>query len=730
MNPLSSCYESPSGYLSSDEVPLCSRLDPINYDLVSPDGKIISLQVVNKTELTCTVFIEHISPNFVGFQIDQETVYFNLKSTLGQLGIHSLTQELSIDSKSRVAEVKLTLQAFGKVGQSMLKHIRLGAYVGKLFAADERRRVRDPYYLSRMFGRSDRWGKPLLSLGGLQGGSDLILEKQNGYTIAYLTLQRGNVSFCSSAEGCFEFLGKLLCTKSSPRELLSIMQQWNPNAPRQAKEGEILLVKSLPLHVRTVFARVVNSLLPEGYEHTSASILQPDTNASGDIYELFGSSTHEITDIPLEFYTLSPYREFVFFSDRDQLQAATEKSETLFKAMKTAPEPQDYHAAIFIAKGEQLKQLKPEDWVATHPFQTSFSKAGLSARQTLLLERYIEQQPAYPFLKDIESGHITSEGILLSRYFPSPLLKKMLISSLVLQKIKGIYFETPSQSYDDFFSEEDRAMLHDLYKFSMPIFWFDKATNTILQYIERPDKDAGLFVPQDEIKAYLKATYFGIYGSNLLEGDFESELRKLLEGINLLKDKYETSLISKDTPLALVTGGGPGAMEVGNKVAKELGILSCANIVDFRVDDNSVINEQKQNPYVVAKMSYRLNKLVERQAEFHLDFPIFLMGGIGTDFEFCLEEVRRKTGAVPATPIILFGPTSHWKAKVTSRYQENIRAQTTKGSEWVSNCFYTIQTAEQGLRVYDAFFSGTLPIGKDGPSYEDGFVDMSKETAF
>ena len=157
-------------------------------------------------------------------------------------------------------------------------------------------------------------------------------------------------------------------------------------------------------------------------------------------------------------------------------------------------------------------------------------------------------------------------------------------------------------------------------------------------------------------------------------------------------------------------------MEVGNRVAKELNILSCANIVDFRQKDTSVINEQKQNPYVQAKMTYRLDKLVERQAEFNLNFPIFLTGGIGTDFEFCLEEVRMKVGSTIPAPIMLFGPYEYWQQKITSRFACNMQAGTIKGSEWLSNCFYCIQTAEQGLKIYKEFFNKTLPIGKEGRS--------------
>jgi len=33
-----------------------------------------------------------------------------------------------------------------------------------------------------------------------------------------------------------------------------------------------------------------------------------------------------------------------------------------------------------------------------------------------------------------------------------------------------------------------------------------------------------------------------------------------------------------------------------------------------------------------------------------------------------------------------------------------------------------VQNASQGLKIYKQFFSGTLKIGINGPTYEDGFV--------
>lgn len=703
-------------------------LDPHQYDLVTPDGSITDLNYLNERTAQAIVFIQNISPKFVGFQIDVQSIFFNIKSTLAQLGLNGTGLAYELDNKNRCAQIQVQLEALGPIAIEILKLLQIGSLIGKLFAADDRRRVRDPDYIDRVFGRSDRWGKPLLSLGGLHGSNDLILDKVDGRTVAFLTLQNGRIEYDSSIYGFLPTLVKALVANVKMRDMLRLHQEWKPLVPRNVEENEILLVRTLPLHIRTVFARVVDELLSPGYHHTTASILQPDTMASGDVYEIFGKSKREITDIPLEFYTLEPYREYVFFSDRDQLQTCLEDSKILFTAFETAPQPLHNRAAVYIVKEQQLKELKAENWIVREPRLHEFPGLMHSNRQALMVERYIEQQPSYPFLKSIDTGVITSQGILLTRYFPSPLMKRMLLSDQVQRCIKGIYFLYPSFSNLNFFSAEDRALLHDLDKFGIPAYWVDKTSGQILQYAQKPERDSGLFVPIHSVETFLKSTVFGIYGSNLMASQFKQQLRILFQGILDMRSQANHPLLNKNTPLSLVTGGGPGAMEIGNQVAKELHILSCANIVDFRAKEGDpVINEQLQNPYIEAKMTYRLDKLVERQAEFNLDFPIFLTGGIGTDFEYAIEEVRRKVGSVAITPILLFGDVEYWQEKVTSRFKCNLKTGTIKGSEWVSNCFFCVQNAEQGLKVYRKFFQGSLLIGRQGPMYEDGFVQVKQE---
>lgn len=694
-----------------------------HHDLVTPDGKIITLSRISPKVIEVLVVFEKISQFFVGFDLDPSHIIFNLKSTIAQLGIEAKLKKIDLNKKLRAGEILLELVAVDPLGIEFLSLINIDAYIGKLFACDERRRVKNPDYLSRLFGRVDRFGKPLISLGGHLGSQNLILEKIKDKTVAFLSLKPGRCLYLDTIKGFLPTIAKSLCFRNlGIREYLKLHQYLASDQERMVKENSILLVQTEPLHIRTVFAKIAEEFLPQGYQHTKACILQPNTQASGNIYEFYGNSQEHIQDIPLEFYTLEPYREHVFFEDRDQLRNVLKEPQTLFDAFKTAPESRDVKCATFIVKSQQLINLKPSDWISEKTSFGHFPGIFHAERQAKMVREYVEKQAAYPYVKGMFDGNITSQGVLLSRYFPSPLMKRFLLSDVVSYFLKRIYFEEPSRRQGEYFTQEDRTLLLDLSKFGIPVFWVDKRSNNVLQFITREDKEAGMFVPPEQADTFYSATAIGVYGSHLIPGGYEKQIYDLFKGLLQLKQEVNHPLLNPQKALILVTGGGPGAMEMANQIAKELGILSCANIVDFRRQSTrESLIEQEQNPYVEAKMTYKTERLVERQAEFFLNLPIFVIGGIGTDFEFSLEEVRRKVEVIEPTPILLFGTPEYWKAKVSSRFQMNQKSGVIRGSEWVSNCFYCVESAAQGLKVYRDFFTGKLPIGPNGPIYPDGF---------
>src|SRR5690606_16297107 len=119
-----------------------------------------------------------------------------------------------------------------------------------------------------------RKGRPLLSFGGLEETGSLILEKIEGRTIAFIPLLKGVINYEENIYGLLPTVAKALNQNlSHTRQLIQLHQTFHPETPRLLHPGEMLLVKTSPLHIRTVYAHVVNELLPPGIHHTSASFL-------------------------------------------------------------------------------------------------------------------------------------------------------------------------------------------------------------------------------------------------------------------------------------------------------------------------------------------------------------------------------------------------------------------------------------------------------------------------
>jgi uncharacterized protein (TIGR00730 family) len=108
---------------------------------------------------------------------------------------------------------------------------------------------------------------------------------------------------------------------------------------------------------------------------------------------------------------------------------------------------------------------------------------------------------------------------------------------------------------------------------------------------------------------------------------------------------------------AVVTGGGPGAMEAANRGAKDVGGVS----VGFNIE---LPHEQAPNPYLDIGLTFRhfyARKvcLVKASEGF-----VLMPGGFGTLDELFEALVLIQTGKVLHFPVVLFG-SEHWRGLIS-----------------------------------------------------------------
>ena len=155
----------------------------------------------------------------------------------------------------------------------------------------------------------------------------------------------------------------------------------------------------------------------------------------------------------------------------------------------------------------------------------------------------------------------------------------------------------------------------------------------------------------------------------------------------------ERSNGSKGRENVIITGGGPGVMEAGNRGAAEAGGISIGlNIV--------LPHEQAPNPYVTPNFCFNFHYFAIRKMHFLMRARAIVVfpGGFGTMDEMFEALTLIQTKRMQPLPFLLFG-RSFWDNVIN--WQALADAGTISASDL--DLFHYVETAEQAVAAIDGW---------------------------
>jgi uncharacterized protein (TIGR00730 family) len=163
----------------------------------------------------------------------------------------------------------------------------------------------------------------------------------------------------------------------------------------------------------------------------------------------------------------------------------------------------------------------------------------------------------------------------------------------------------------------------------------------------------------------------------------------------------------------VVTGGGPGIMEAGNRGAYDVGAKSIG--LNIRLP-----HEQQPNPYITPDLCFQFHYFALRKFHFVLRAKALVAfpGGFGTLDELFDALTLRQTGRMQQIPIIIFG-REYWQHVIDFQY---LADEGTIDDEDLELVRYAETAAEAWEMIREFHRQQGAEIRGQGPEAEDGFV--------
>jgi uncharacterized protein (TIGR00730 family) len=193
-------------------------------------------------------------------------------------------------------------------------------------------------------------------------------------------------------------------------------------------------------------------------------------------------------------------------------------------------------------------------------------------------------------------------------------------------------------------------------------------------------------------EAQLEAAQEGGDPAAIRRAQTQLDMSRYYEEARALAGLITRASAQRGDPIYVVTGGGPGIMEAGNRGAFEAGGKSLGlNIV--------LPHEQHPNPYITPELCFRFHYFALRKMHFLMRSVALVCfpGGFGTLDELFETLTLVQTGKSRKRPILLFGE-SFWRRLL------NVEMLVDTGmiSPGDDKLFHYVETAEQAWSILES----------------------------
>ena len=156
-----------------------------------------------------------------------------------------------------------------------------------------------------------------------------------------------------------------------------------------------------------------------------------------------------------------------------------------------------------------------------------------------------------------------------------------------------------------------------------------------------------------------------------------------------------------ETPVHVVTGGGPGIMEAANKGAQKGKGPSVGLNIDLPF-------EQHHNPYIDPQHNLEFDYFFVRKVIFvrYSQAFVIMPGGFGTLDEFFEALTLIQTNKIAKRPIVLVG-RKYWSGLITW-IEESMLGEEKNISAQDLSLFKLVDTADEAVAYIEEFFSSNL----------------------